>query len=199
MMFRNIHRLSTAVFIAMLGLFVVLGGSAVARSSYTANRIGASTFVSNGDPGKWHTYADAYGSGDWSWVGAGQYAKWTFDVSDLQTIAKVTAPGISGSVHLNFAALSTSPAGGSGYSTAIKVTASNGVLGGSATVTLANPWKPHIAPFSAGLGWDSHAAVPIPGNLWATAQTLTVTATVLTPGNLIAMNKDALVIGYATP
>ncbi len=197
-MSRNIHRLSTAVFIAMLGLLVVLGGSAVARSSYTADGIRASTFVSNGDPGKWHAYADAYGSGDWSWVGAGQYAKWTFDVSDLHAIAN-TSPGISGSVHLNFAALSTSPSGGSGYSTAIRVVASNGMFGGVATVTLANPWKPHCAPFSEGLGWDSHAAVPIPSNLWAKAQTLTVTVTVQTPGDLIAMNKDALVIGYATP
>ena len=178
---------------------VVLGATSVfARSSYTANAIGASTFTSNGNVSQWHSYADSYGSGDWYWLGTGQYARWTFNLDQLQSLAKAQTTAITSSVHLNFAALSTSSMGGSGFSTPIKVVASNGLFGGTAAVTLANPWQPHIGPFSAGIGWDSHASVPIPMNVWAGAQTLTVTVTLAAPGNFVAMNKDALVIGYAT-
>ena len=194
--FRWVAILFAGVALVVLGATSVFAGS----STYTANAIKASTFTSNGNLAQWHGYADAYGSGDWYWLEGGQYAKWTFDLGQLQPLVLAASnTTITGSVHLNFAALSTSPEGGSGYSTPIRIFATNGRIGGAATVTLGNPWQPHIGPFSAGLGWDSHASVPIPMNLWAKTQTLTVTVTLPTAGNWIAMNKDALVIGYATP
>jgi hypothetical protein len=168
----------------------------MARSTYSNHAIGASSFRSNGDPDQWHEYADHYGSGDWWWLGAGESAKWTFDASELQALARNTDTAITGSVTLNFAALSTSPQGGSGFATMIKIVAS-GRTTATGTASLGNPWKPHIGAFSQGIGWDSHAAVPIPSTVWAGADTLTVVVTPATPGNWIAMNQDALLIGYA--
>jgi hypothetical protein len=185
--------------IFVLGVAIVALGAAnvMARSTYTNHAIFASSFTSNGDPDQWHPYADHYGSGDWWWLGAGESAKWTFDASGLQALIRSPDTTASGSVTLNFSALSTSPQGGSGFATTIKVVVSGRTIVTGAA-SLWNPWKPHIGAFSQGVGWDSHAAVSIPPSVWTGANTLTVVVTPVTPGNWIAMNEDALVIGYAS-
>jgi hypothetical protein len=186
-----------AILLAGVAIVALGAVSVMARSTYTNHAITASSFTSNGDPDQWHPYADHYGSGGWWWLGAGESAKWTFDVSGLQVLARSSDTAILNSATLNFAALSTSPQGGSGFATTIKVVASGQRIT-TGTASLMNPWKPHIGAFSQGVGWDSHAAVPIPSSVWAGADTLTVVVTPATPGNWIAMNQDAVVIGYAS-
>ena len=75
------------VVLAAVAALVAFGAASVlARSTYSNHAIEASSFVSNGDTDKMAGYADNYGSGDWSWIGVGEYAKWTFGVSELQTL-----------------------------------------------------------------------------------------------------------------
>ena len=169
------------VAIAAGGATAVLAGS----SAYVPGHVHAATFWSNGDPA-----AMPGQDGNWNWLRTtAAKAVWTFDAGDLQSAIRT-------SVFLNFAGLSTNATGGSGFSDGLKVVVAGK---GSATysATLANPWRPHIASYAYGEGWDATAAVNVPSYLWLGASTLTVTVTPVTSGVQIGMNDDALLIGYA--
>ena len=98
---------------------------------------------------------------------------------------------------LNFAGLSTSAYGGSGFSTAVKVVV-QGATTGTGTVTLSNPGSLTSGRSRTVSGGRAMARLGIPRSVWAGATQLTVTVTPVTPGNWVAMNKDALLIGYAS-
>jgi hypothetical protein len=175
--------------LVVLGAAAVVGaGSAAvfARSAatYTNHAIAASDF---------HSYGTAVAPGytGSKWLNYGERATWTFGVAGLQTAA-------SGTVNLNFAALSAGPYWGAGFSSSIRVVVT-GAVKGTFTTMLANPWRPHIAfNDTPGVGWNAATTLAVPRAQYAGATALTVTVELLTAGNHIGMEKGSLAIGYAS-
>lgn len=129
-----------------------------------------------------------------AWLAYNQSATWTFsNVSELQYAQ-------TGSVYLNFAGLSKSLqiGGGAGYSTTVKVVVS-GASTATYTVTLANPWRPHVAfNASPGVGWQAYASLNLPTYLWRNAGALTVKLTSTTTNTFMNLGEGGVMIGYAT-
>jgi hypothetical protein len=103
-------------------------------------------------------------------------------------------------VDLNFHAIvqSIQDGGGSGYGATLSVTVT-GVSTATYSVTLANPWRPHVAYSNApGYGQDAFASLKLPTSLWKNASTLTVTAKAMTTNSVISFGDSGLLIGYVT-
>jgi hypothetical protein len=124
-------------------------------------------------------------------VHSGDHATWTF--TSLSGLAGATE------VYLNFQATvkSLQESGGSGFATTLKVTVT-GVGTSTFTVTLANPWRPHVAFSNAtDYGQEAFASLKLPTSLWRYAGSLTVTAQSLS-NTVTNFGAKSLVIGYST-
>lgn len=179
-------------FVALLvigaGASGVLAGSSKKTATYWNNTVPASTFQASV-----LAVARPYQpAGTWHWLSYGKKATWTFDVGAI--------PALNGSLALNFSALSTSiqMGGGAGFDTNMSVV----VTGlGTATLTgmLNNPWQPHVGyNDSPPTGWQGYASLVVPTGVWKGASTLVVTVTPTSTNTLMGVNKDSLMLGYAS-
>jgi hypothetical protein len=184
--FRLVLALLVGGAILGLGAATVFAGSK--HATYTNHAVSAWAYTANGD------HAAKPGQvGTWEWLTYGQSATWRFDATQLSA-------AVNKSVTLNIAALSTGAQLGSGYSTNLRV-AIFGAGTARYTVTLVNPWKPHIASNATpGIGWQAYASVNVPKYVYAGAYGLRITVMPTTPGNFVGLNQGAILIGYcATP
>ncbi|HEX7626872.1 MAG TPA: hypothetical protein VF379_07420 [Gaiellaceae bacterium] len=129
----------------------------------------------------------------WYWVRSpGQTATWTFDAAALQAARPA-------SVNLNLAALVTNGvSGGSGYSTTVRASVSNGVRTRTTGIYLTNPFRPTDPEDSGGIGYQAYGHAYLSSSVWKGATTITVTISYpTTRGYHVAVNRDALLIGYS--
>jgi hypothetical protein len=161
---------------------VAAGVTAKATATFGPGVLGASGFVSGGTPG----------NGGY-WLGYGEKAMWTFDVSSLQGASNV---------FLNFKVQATNTQGGSGFTSRLYIVVQGGpVASGALFLDLANPWKPHIAAKAAGrdvhgVGWDAYGAVTLPLPYLKNAKQISVIVTQTTTGRVVNVTQDSLHIGY---
>lgn len=171
-------------FVLLVGLLVVGAASSAVLAGPQAKK--ATTY--------WNHAIESTSPSSGAWLAYNQAATWTFsDVSELQG-------ALSGSVALNFAGLSKSLqiGGGAGYPTTMKVVVT-GVTTASFTVTLTNPWRPHVAyNASPGVGWQAFGSLNVPNYVWRNAGTLTVKLTSITSNTLVSLGEGGVMIGYAT-
>jgi len=89
--------------------------------------------------------------------------------------------------------------GGSGYPVTLSVNVTgNGTS--TFTVTLANPWRPHVA-FSndaQGYGHDAFGSLKLPTSLWRYTNSLTVKVRSQSSNTITSFDGNALLIGYVT-
>jgi hypothetical protein len=129
-----------------------------------------------------------------AWLGYGQVTTFTFN--DLTGLYRA----MDGTVFLNFSGLSKSirEGGGGGYATTVNVKVT-GVGTTSFTMTLANPWRPHVAfSNSPEVGWNAYGAAAVPTYVWRGASSLKVTVTSVTTNTFMQLGADGVVIGYTT-
>jgi hypothetical protein len=178
-MLRNRSTIALIVSLACLLAIVTLSTLVCAR----ANLLRPIRFQANGDR-----------ITDWYWLRAnGHTAIWTFDAGEL----RAARPG---SVYLNFSPLVTNRLnGGSGHKVNCQVTI-EGAGTRTLTIPLDNPFRPVDPESSGGIGYQSygHSSTPIPPAILNGADRLTVIVSYpFSPNYHLAVNRDAMVIGYS--
>ena len=174
---------------ALLGVGLSLVFASVATPKATP--LIAASFQSNGDV-----------NNGWTWIrSSGQSATYSFTVAGLQAVK-------GSSLYLNLTGLVTNGAGGgSGYSTLVKFTVSNGTKTGVIGVQLTNPFRPIDPQNSGGLGYQAYGNAVVSSTYWKGAQTLTLTYTyppnphapTSAPLYHVALNQSGMTLAYSSP
>ncbi len=119
-------------------------------------------------------------------------ALWKFDVpGDMYAATEAD---------LNFHAnvQSIQDGGGSGFGATLSVTV-KGNSTATYTVTLTNPWRPHVAYSNdPSYGQDAFASLKIPTYIWKGASSLTITAKSMSSNTIVGFDDSGLLIGYVT-